>query len=388
MRISNKIIVVLILAGFGLMGFQCSSTELTSAKLYIQQKNYDKALESLKKEVEKNPKSDEGYYWLGVVYSEKENIEEMVNAFDASLAISKKFETNIEDWKKHTWANLFNKGVASFQRGNNTDNEDSVKIYYERSIYQFENAVRLQPDSADTYKNLAFVYMSSERYDDAIKPLRKIIELKKELDGYTFLGDIYYNKGNNLMNTFKTSKNTSDSLAAIEQFNNAIQVLEEGRKHYPNDQQILLFLSNSYIGANKMDVAIDAFKTGVEQDPENKYYRYNYGVVLLQTEQFEAAEKQFLKAIEIDSEYQNAIYNLGVTYYKWGTHMNKEAEDKGELTDKFKEKYRLAMPYLEKVVELKSDDAATWMVLARVYGQLGMNDKAQDALNKVDELNK
>ena len=39
-------------------GFQCSSTELTSAKLYIQQKNYEKAIDALQKEVQKNPKSD------------------------------------------------------------------------------------------------------------------------------------------------------------------------------------------------------------------------------------------------------------------------------------------------------------------------------------------
>jgi tetratricopeptide (TPR) repeat protein len=51
---------------------------MTSAKLYIQQKNYDKAMESLKKEVEKNPKSDEGWYYMGVVYGEKEQYGEMM----------------------------------------------------------------------------------------------------------------------------------------------------------------------------------------------------------------------------------------------------------------------------------------------------------------------
>ncbi|QQS36913.1 MAG: tetratricopeptide repeat protein [Ignavibacteriales bacterium] len=388
MQISKRIIVLILFTGLAFMGFQCSSTELTSAKLYIQQKNYDKALESLKSEVSKNPKSDEGYYWLGVVYSEKENYDEMLKAFDASLAISKKFETHIEDSKKYAWANLFNKGVSSFQRGNNTDNEDSIKIYYERSIYQFENAVLMQPDSSDTYKNLAFVYINAERPDDAIKPLQKIIDLEKELDGYRLLGKIYYDKGSDKMSEFKSSKNLADSSEAINQFNKAIQVLEDGRKTYPNDQQILLYLSNSYIGANKIDVAIDAFKTGVEQEPENKYYRYNYGVLLLGADRFDEAVVQFTKAVDIDPEYQNAIYNLGVTYVKWGTHLNKLAEDKGETSSEYKSKYEMALPHLEKVVDMKSDDAATWELLGRVYGVLGMTEKAEDAFDKADKLNK
>ena len=53
---------------FGLIAFQCSSTELTSAKLYIQQKNFDRALDVLQKEVEKNPQSDEGFYLLGYIH--------------------------------------------------------------------------------------------------------------------------------------------------------------------------------------------------------------------------------------------------------------------------------------------------------------------------------
>lgn len=388
MQISKKIIALFLFLGLSFMGFQCSSSELTSAKLYISQKNYDKALESLLKEVQKNPKSDEGYYWLGEVYAEKENITEMVKAFDASLAISKNFEAKINNAKVVSWANLFNKGVASFQRGNNTDNEDSIKIYYEKSIYQFESAVMLQPDSADTYKNLAFVYISANRIDDAIKPFQKIIDLEKNVDGYSFLGEIYFDKGAVLSDTYRISKNPADSIAAIEQYNKAISVLEEGRKYHPNDQRILLFLSNSYIGANKIDVAIDAFKAGVEQEPENEYYRYNYGVLLLGVDRFEEAAAQFTKAIEIKPEYQNAIYNLGVTYVKWGTHLNEIAEAKGETTAEYKIKYQQALPHLEKVVDMKNDDAGTWELLGKVYLILGMQDDATAAFDRADELRK
>ncbi len=44
MQKSKILLAVALFAGMILSGFQCSSTELTSARLYIQQKNFDKAI--------------------------------------------------------------------------------------------------------------------------------------------------------------------------------------------------------------------------------------------------------------------------------------------------------------------------------------------------------
>ncbi len=121
MQHSKLLIVISFIIGMVFTGFQCSSTELTSAKLYIEQKNFDKALDMLQKDVEKNPKSDEGYFLMGHVYGELGEMEKMVASFDNSLSISDKFATKIGDQKAFHWANNFNKGVSNFQRGNNVD---------------------------------------------------------------------------------------------------------------------------------------------------------------------------------------------------------------------------------------------------------------------------
>jgi tetratricopeptide (TPR) repeat protein len=370
-------------------GFQCSSTELTSAKLYIQQKNYDKAIDALQKEVQKNPKSDEGYYLLGVVLGEKERYTEMVDAYNKSLAISNKFSENIVTSKKYFWANLFNRGVGYYQRGAKTADKDSVRLLYDKSIEAFNSAIEIEPDSADTYKNLAFVHMSAQDYDKAISPLEKLIEKKQALDGYRFLSEILYVKGNEYKNKYDQSKVLSDSLEAIKYFDRAISVAEEGRKKYPEDAEILLTLSNGYIAANKVDVAIEAFKTGVERQPENQYFRYNYGVLLLGKNDFAGAEEQFKKALEIDPEYYNASYNLAVTYVKWGANINKLADEKGDLNNKeYKDKYQKALPYLEKIVQNKKEDVQMWELLGKVYSVLGMQDDAANAFKQADELRK
>lgn len=389
MQIKKFLPIIIFFIGIVFTGYQCSSTELTSAKLYIQQKNWDKAIESLQKEVQKNPQSDEGYYLLGVVLGERERYQEMIDAFNKSLSISKKYSENISSTKKYHWANLFNRGVAFYQRGNKTEDKDSTKILYDKSVEAFSQAIAIEPDSADTYKNLAFVYMSQQRYDDAISPLEKLIEKEQALDGYKFLSEILYYKGMELKNKYDNNKNLSDSLEAMKYFDRTIAVAEEGRKKYPDDSELLVTLSNAYIAANKIDIAIEAFKAGIEKEPQNQYYHYNYGVLLLGKNDFKAAEEQFLAALEIDPEYYNASYNLAVTYVKWGAYINKLADEKGDLNNKeYKEKYKKALPYLEKVVQSKKDDIAMWELLGKVYSVLGMTSDAENAFKKADELRK
>lgn len=377
---SKLLIFAAIVCGLAVTGFQCASTELTSAKLYIQQKNYEKALESLQKEVQKNPKSDEGYYLLGLVYGEQEKYKEMTEAYNKSLEASPKFAQDIDNSKKYFWANLFNKGVNFYQRGTKTAAKDSAKIYFDKSIAAFDNSIMIEPDSVDSYRNLAFVYLSNGENDKAIDPLRTVIKKDTAAEGFRFLGEILYNKGNQAAAT--------DSVKAQQHFEEAIQVLEQGRKFNPSDSDILLLLSNSYIAAKKIEVAKDAFKAGIEADPNNQYYRYNYGVILLGAEDYAGAEQQFLKAVEIDPNYENAIYNLAVTYVRWGTAMSKESEEKGDNNTEYKKKYELALPYLEKVLEKKTDDAQVWELTGRVYTILGMQDKATNAFNKADEIRK
>lgn len=378
------VIISLLAMVFGFAAFQCASTEITSARLYLQQKNYDKALETLLQEVEKNPQSAEGYYLLGYVYGEKGDIAKMVENFEKSLAISNEFQKEISESRNFHWANNFNSGVAYFNKAAQTSNEDSTKMMFDKSIEKFEAAILAQPDSTDTYKNLTFAYLNAGRVDEAEAPLKKLVEKGGSADSYSMLGEIYITKGQELMSKYRESGNAEDSVAAMAKFDEAISVLQKGRNEFPENGDILLYLSNAYINANKLDVAMDTFKEGVEVDPNNKFYRYNYGVLLLEAKDYPAAEEQFIKAIELDPEYSNAIYNLAATYVKWGTEMRDAAEAAQSDDESYKEKFELALPRLEKYLELNPEDGAMWELIGRVYANLGMIEKSEEAFEKAD----
>ncbi|MGA7839019.1 MAG: tetratricopeptide repeat protein [Ignavibacteriaceae bacterium] len=388
MQKSKLILASAILVGLMFTGFSCSSSNLTGARLYIQQKNYDAAYAALQKELSTNPKSDEGWYLLGYVYGEKGQMDSMVVSFDKSLAISNQFKKDITDYRKFFWANEYNKGVGYFQKGNNAASADSIKLYYDKSIEAFNTATMLEPDSSTTYKNLAFVYINAGRYNDAINPLQKLIDKDKSRDGYRYLGQIYYDQGRKYKSMYESSKNVQDSLSYMDYYNKAIKVLEDGRKLYPNDSDFLVILSNSYIGAHKTEVAMDAFKAGIEQDPGNKYYHYNYGVLLLGAKDFQKSIDQFKKALEIDSKYVNAEYNLGVAYLKWGDYLNEEADKQGVKSEAYKEKIEVAIPYLENAVQLDATQADMWETLGKAYSIMGNQTGAKSAFDKADHLRK
>ena len=374
-RTVSVILIISFVLGFS--AFQCSSTELTSAKLYIQQNNYDKAMESLEKEIQKNPKSDEGYYLLGFLHGEKGDIPKMLENFDQSLKISNKFEKNITESRKYHWADNFNKGVQLFNRGAKAGNTDSAKVIFGDAINKFNDAIACEPDSADTYLNLAYAHLNQGDREAAIVPFKKIMELTNSPDSYVQLGEIYIQKGVEL-------KEAGDKDKSMESFNKSIEILEKGRKEHPSNGDILLLLSNAYIGAEKLDVAKEAFKAGVIQEPENKFYRYNYGSLLLNAEEYPEAEVQLKKAVEIDPNYENALYNLAVTYVKWGATIREESEAKELKSDEYKQKFEAALPYLEKFLSINEKEAAVWDLLGKVYANLGMKDKSEDAFKKAD----
>ena len=259
-------------------------------------------------------------------------------------------------------------------------------MYFDMAIDAYNNAIMLEPDSAETYRNLAFVYLTTGQTEESVEPLKKLVEIEQAEEGYQYLGEVYYTLGANIMNDFKSSANAQDSVKAMDYFDKSIVTLEEGLTKYPENSEMQVARTSAYIGAGRIAEAIDASKILVDNEPNNKIYRYNYGVLLLNAERYPEAETQLLEALKIDPEYENAIYNIGVTYVKWGTAMNKEAEQKGTISEDYKKKYEAALPYMEKVVEKDATNVAIWELLGKVYSVLGMTDDANNAFKKADEL--
>lgn len=457
-------------------GFQCSSAELTSARLYIQRKDYQKAAEQLEKEVAKNPKSEEGYFLLGEVRSELKEYKEMKDAFDKALAISPTHQKEIQSYELSTWGHLFNQGVDAI-------NNASDSTGYDRAITIFSTAIYVLPESTFTYRNLGLAYYRANRMNDAVTSFE--IAFTKAHDDFAcrMLGKIYIDSASILKSRFMDTnrdvftvmKNLSlirekmqsadvkyilgepssvrtagaskkkgkaadqkeewtytpyhltltvekgivtsvhysepynpridstDYYAAVALYGKAIDVLKQGIQMFPEDAEISENLMNSYIGAERNDEARQLLVARVKKYPESKFDHYNLGVFLLKDSNYVDAIAQFKETLRLDSAEAvstdstvvarrdttiaaNALYNLAASYVNWGVAEQEKAKQSGKEDVGYKEKFKLALPYLEEVVKKKENDVQMWELLGQVYANLNQQDKAIEAYKKADAI--
>ena len=373
-------------------GFQCGSAETTSAKLYISQKQYDKAEEALLKQVTKAPTDEESWFTLGQVRIELKKYIEANQAFDKALAISDAHKVEINKRKVSLWAMMLNEGIESFKRGSATP------ASYDSAITMFQNASIFQPDSAYTYYALSLAQSAKKQDEIAIASLEKAIEKNPNLsEAVQRLGKLYRGKAEEL-----AGKDTVGQRAYLTK---AAHLYEAAHRGEPDVVDYISQLIDIYASLGEDDKALALTRDAVAADPQNRAFRYVYGVFFIKQDKFQEGIEQLIKVEQVkpdsasDPIYSDAVYNLGVAYLNWGVALKKEASAKAEkaLADKnknfkedlsYKDKWKQALPYFEKAAELKKDDVVLWQQLGKLYANLNMREKADAAFKKVDELNK
>src|SRR5690606_35344213 len=117
------------------------------------------------------------------------------------------------------------------------------------------------------------------------------------------------------------------------------------------------------------------------------------GVVLDNLSKPEEAEQSYLRAIELDPEYFEAIYNLGILHFNKGVEMNNAANDikdnkKYEAEkERVKGVFRQALPYLEKAHNLNPDDREGIASLVQIYALLGETEKYTEMKARLESGN-
>jgi tetratricopeptide (TPR) repeat protein len=170
-----------------------------------------------------------------------------------------------------------------------------------------------------------------------------------------------------------------------QQLNDSVNIektLEEGLKKFPEEKYYLLNLINTYIYSNRNEQAIEYLNTAIKQEPSNpQLYDVMGRVYESGLKDFGNAEKYFIKALEIDPEYVEALSNLGRIYYNQGVNQlgdaNMISDPKlyQEEAAKAKELFKKAMPYFEKALKQKPDEREYMTALRGIYYNLNMNDE-------------
>ena len=121
----------------------------------------------------------------------------------------------------------------------------------------------------------------------------------------------------------------------------------------------------------QLDKAVNSHRRAVElnrtQDRPSAWLPMNLGALLLRMDRSEEAETYLFEAIEYDSSFSVAHYQLG-----------KALSRRGKLTD--------AISYLERAAQLDPKDPQPHYVLGRIYLQIGDRGKGRSALARFKDL--
>jgi tetratricopeptide (TPR) repeat protein len=389
-------ILVVLMISLILTGFQCGSSEMTSAKLYMNQKNYERADTALTKEITKNPDNAEAWYLLGRVSLERpdrQDFQKMNECFNKALAATggKEFEKDIAPAKTYAWQQSINKGVLHYNRSVSLQQDpanpakDSITIYRQLAIDQYKLAIMINPDSTLAYQNLAIAQQMLGKYDDAIGTYKEILKRKPSTEVQVSIINIYISKA-------QAAEEKKDETAAKESYENALTGLTDARKAEPNNQELLQSMIAIYMKTGRANEAMPFIREMVEKDPTNKLHQYNLGVLLMQTDNLPEAITHFDAALQADPSYDIALQNIAVAHMKLGDKGKKAAaadDSKKNNPDKsYMDHFKKAAEYFERLVALKSDNPDYYDYLASAYANAGNNKKAAEAVKKAESLRK
>jgi hypothetical protein len=175
----------------------------------------------------------------------------------------------------------------------------------------------------------------------------------------------------------------------------ALKALEEGRKKYPNDNQLLFTEINHYLKAGKLEILIDKLKEGIKKEPNNPSIVFTLGNVYDQlskkasTEGDEAKAKSleaeamtyYNKTLDMDSKNVDAIYSIGANFYNKAAELTKELQKLGsdmskagmkKYDDKEKEvlaAFDKALPYFQRAESVNANDQNTLIALKEIFAR-------------------
>lgn len=375
----KKIALLLGLSMMLSIGF-AQNFERTSAYNYNRDGKLDKAKESIDKAVMHNKTKDDAKTWLyrGMIYY---NIAQSplpaYHKLDSNAAVkaynSFQKAKELDEKGKHTkdielnMKNLVNvfytEGGTKFQDGK-----------FGEAIQDFKYAFKIAQSNGefDTIAafNIGMAGVMSDSPEVAAEYLQQCVDVGFE-DPRVYM---FYNR---------SAKQLGDTVRALE-------ILSAGREKFPNELSLLLEEAQTYLEKGETDKLQKSLLAAIEKDPENSNLYFLLGKTYDDQKDYENAEKYYLKASEVRPDFFEAFYNIGAIYVNKAAEMQSKANDlpldqvkKYEaFIAKADTNLKKALPFLEKSLELNSEDVYTRNALKEAYIRLKMNDKLEELNNK------
>ena len=364
----KKILMTAIVGVIFLMLTGCENTYITSAKVYIQQQQYNKAVEICQTAIAQSPDNADAYFILGKAYSLMNKYKEMEDAFEKSEKLSPNNAQEISYLRNKAYKELFD---SARQLANNDKPEEAIAKY--------ELATEILPKRYEAYMNLAVTYLQADKDSMAIATYKRaMVEMPDSMRFAYNLALTYYNN--------------AEYEKAAESFKEVVEKADTNSELYFD---ALFNMANSFAMLKQEDKALEIYNQALEKDPENTMILFNMARMLLLQEKYKDAIAIFKKVVEKTPDDYDANFAIGNAYLQINNKLidefNKVREKLSDSEAKAKKdemdaNFREALPYFEKARDINPENSNVWFYLGTVYVRLGDPVKGQEAFDKSDEL--
>lgn len=210
-------------------------------------------------------------------------------------------------------------------------------------------------------------------------------------------------------NAIIAARNYIDTLEKSNESEKAMEFITASLEMFPKSEELAIAGVNLALSNNDLNKAEEFFNAAAEVSPKNKVLFSNMGSIYLTAadkaynefarmeitaegyqqksdeveDLYAKAEKNLERAIEIDPEYAEAAYNLGVLYLGRGEKLKTTAAqmdfnnpDYERISQRSQEMYKKAISPLEIYIKQDPKNSGVLNVLFQVHRNAGNNEKA------------
>lgn len=292
-------------------------------RLYHEKEDYEKAKSQYLSIIEQKPNDSQTIFMLGVAEQEDGAVSEAIKYYNELLAKSDEFQEKAKTLDEAIRKNIYyNLGLAHKAEGELKKAEENFEMAYERGFNPKEDLykelvfVKQELGKKKEAKNLLLDWLKQEPtnvaarniYADLLILTKDSREAIEQLKLASVL-DKTVGSRLKLANLLQNENQLFDALAEFQ------LVIEED----PDNLEAILGAANNYRLLKLKDEAVQAYKIAAEKFPDSVTAHYNYGLVLQEVEKTKEALIEHEKVRELDPEFLENYYSLGLAYWDLGS---------------------------------------------------------------------
>jgi len=272
------------------------------AVAYYQRGEYEKSLQELKPDLDKNPDWEPGHRLAGLNYLYLKNDALAIAELSRAVQLkSKEFITFYGLAQAYFNARKYDNCVQALNQGEQYAKQgtDLYNLYhlrgaanyrqdqYDKTIEDLTSAIRIKPNDWADVSQLGIAYYNLRRYEEATQTLQKALTLKPGDAAVTgVLGKIFFNRG----------------VAALssKQYPQAIDLFRQAATYTPNDGYVHYNTAEAFLFMNNHPEAEKAYTQALAFLPRNADIYQRLGFLYEKQKKWDQALKAYQKAQDLE----------------------------------------------------------------------------------------